>query len=1088
MKKRQKLLTAILVITLTVMMFPLAVFAADEDSAPKRNGDQAKRTIMLYACGADLETEAAMATYNLKQILSSSFSNDEDIKFLIMTGGSHEWQIENSYLTFPDGVDLPADAVVEYDSKTGEYSDQPSDPRSQVSNVYNQIWEAKGIDADSNAGKMVLLDGNGITQKDDAVKSQDELMSDPDTLKAFINYGVENYPAEKYDLILWDHGGGPEGGFGADEHYYESDALDAKEIMSFAGIVDALSDNEVTKQGDSDPDNDAKFDFIDFDACLMNSVELALAISDYTDYYIASAETEPGYGQYYGPRAEKDGKQYIGWLDELGDPDQDVIYNDEGGTFELGKVIVDDFYNFYEKETGDGCSQDGTLAVIDTKKMISGHFIDTMTAMAEQLTREAAGLDEEKIVQFYDELKSYFNSIEYSDYELFDLGQVASLLSVVNSEISEKDFDKEDDYYINCNNYGGISRELLQMLYGGSEESFMYAKGTSGIKSKEQFYRTKDSSLEYGSMAPSCMSIYFPGRFYTYSAPDYMESIDSVIDKMPDGDKRKEFLQAYEKTVSYYDLILYSGKIIDSLLNDAGDDFDVRSKSELDLDMFMKFFKDKGRGVWKELAIPAISKIQGVPKEEVDEHYLDEWFEALISQQVEDAVYAKEVTIEKQGEDENDACKVIINNARKRIVESVERNIVAELPAVEDYMKTLRPADQAVIQSAGGLSLGTVEGRMASAPEGTSIADMIKWYNSTGGEWDIDALENKWFAVSDAQNGIHAVSIFSNDEDGIVIPAVRGTSADGPETDRFMFVEFDCEKNDDGCYPLTAVWFIDQEAGPIRVEPKQLTGEITVTPVMWIRTFVGDYLPPVSKTSFTVSADNADNISLKYMDISEIEDIADVDGDGKAIDSNITIKDLYGRSIAVTDRIHIKNVKIKPAVYTGKDLAPKAVVTYEGKTLRSGVDYILDPGLTEDPKTGDYNTCKIIKPGTYEVRLDGKSRFYGTCYMTFQVTKKANTMKIKAKNATVRYSKLKKRSQKLKVSKVIKFISRGQGTKSYKKVGGNKKITVNKKTGKVTVKKGLKKGRYKVRIKVTAKGNSTTKSITKTVTCKVIVK
>ena len=87
---------------------------------------------------------------------------------------------------------------------------------------------------------------------------------------------------------------------------------------------------------------------------------------------------------------------------------------------------------------------------------------------------------------------------------------------------------------------------------------------------------------------------------------------------------------------------------------------------------------------------------------------------------------------------------------------------------LEDYMKTLRPADQAVIQSAGGLSLGTVEGRMASAPEGSSIADMIRWYKSTGGEWDIDALENKWFAVSDAQNGIHAVSIFSNDEDGIV--------------------------------------------------------------------------------------------------------------------------------------------------------------------------------------------------------------------------------------------------------------------------------------------------------------------------------
>ncbi|MBR2547497.1 MAG: hypothetical protein IKF07_04825 [Eubacterium sp.] len=1079
------MVTAILILTLTMMMFPLAVFAADGDTAPERNGEKAKRTILLYACGADLETEAAMATYNLRQILASRFSSDDDINFLIMTGGSHEWQIDKEYLDFSD-VKVPDDAVVEYDQYEPERS-ETLDPKSQVSNVYNQIWEAKGLDADTGAGKMVLIDGDGITKDDEAVKSKDELMSDPDTLKAFIDYGVNNYPAEKYDLILWDHGGGPEGGYGVDEHYYESEAEGAQEIMSFAGIVDALSDNAVTK---NDADGDGKkdkFDFIDFDACLMNSIELALAISDYTDYYIASAETEPGYGQYYGPRAENDGKQYKGWLDELGDPKNDAKYDAPDGTYELGKVIVDDFYNFYEKETGDGHSQEGTLAVIDTEKMIKGHFIDTMTAMVRQLTDEAAAPDEE-CIQFYDELKSYYNSIEYSEYELFDLGQVASLLSVVNSELSEADLDREDDYYINCNNYGGFSRELLKMLYGGSEESFMYARGTSGIMSKEQYYSTKDGSLGYGALAPSGMSIYFPGRFYTFSAPDYMDSIDPVIDKMPDGDKRKTFLKAYEQTVSYYDLILYTGKIIDSLLNDEGDDFDIKSKSDVDLDMFMKFFKDEQLGVWKELAIPAISKIQGVPKEEVDEHYLDDWFKVLVSQQVEDAVYAKEVTIEKQGEDENDACRVIVKNARKRIVESVERSIVAELPAMEDYIRTLRPTDQSIIQSAGGLSLGTVEGRMTSAPEGSSIADMIRWYKSTGGEWDIDALENKWFAVSDAQNGIHAVSIFSNDEDGIVIPAVRGTSADGPETDRFMFVEFACEKKDDDSYPLTAVWFIDQEAGPVRVEPEQLTGEIAVTPVMWIRTFVGDYLPPVSKNSFTVSADNADNISIKYMDISEIEDIADVDGDGKALDSNITIRDLYGRSIAVTDRIHIKNVKIKPAVYTGKDLAPEAVVTYEGDTLRSGVDYILDPGLTEDPKTEEYYTCKIIKPGTYEVRLVGKSRFYGTCYMTFQVTKKANTMKIKAKNAMVRYSKLKKKSQKLKVAKVIKFIDKGQGTRSYKKISGSKKITVNKKNGKVTVKKGLKKGRYKVRIKVTAKGNSTTKSITKTVTYKVVVK
>lgn len=49
--------------------------------------DKAERTILLYCCGADLETNGGMATYNLKQILGSNFSSDDDINFIIMTRG-----------------------------------------------------------------------------------------------------------------------------------------------------------------------------------------------------------------------------------------------------------------------------------------------------------------------------------------------------------------------------------------------------------------------------------------------------------------------------------------------------------------------------------------------------------------------------------------------------------------------------------------------------------------------------------------------------------------------------------------------------------------------------------------------------------------------------------------------------------------------------------------------------------------------------------------------------------------------------------------------------------------------------------------
>jgi hypothetical protein len=100
--------------------------------------------------------------------------------------------------------------------------------------------------------------------------------------------------------------------------------------------------------------------------------------------------------------------------------------------------------------------------------------------------------------------------------------------------------------------------------------------------------------------------------------------------------------------------------------------------------------------------------------------------------------------------------------------------------------------------------------------------------------------------------------------------------------------------------------------------------------------------------------------------------------------------------------------------------------------------------------------------------------------------KKDNPLKVSAVKATVKYSKLKKKNQTLKVEKVLK-VTKAKGTVTYKKTDGNKKITIDKKSGKVTVKKGLKKGTYKVKIKVTAAGTTSYKSAYKTVTVKVVV-
>ena len=91
--------------------------------------------------------------------------------------------------------------------------------------------------------------------------------------------------------------------------------------------------------------------------------------------------------------------------------------------------------------------------------------------------------------------------------------------------------------------------------------------------------------------------------------------------------------------------------------------------------------------------------------------------------------------------------------------------------------------------------------------------------------------------------------------------------------------------------------------------------------------------------------------------------------------------------------------------------------------------------------------------------------------------KDANTMTAKAVPKTVKYSKVRRAKQTVKAITV----KNAKGTVSYKKVSGSTKLTVNAKTGKITVKKGTKKGTYRASVKVTAAGNGDYKSLTKIV-------
>ena len=232
-------------------------------------------TIMVYMCGTDLESRSGMGTSDLQEMLNARFG--DSVNLLVYTGGCKGWK------------------------------------NNLVSSSGNQIWQVKN-------GQLVCLEKNLGSVS----------MTDPSVLSGYIRWCVKNYPASRYELILWDHGGGSVSGYGYDEKFASSGS------MSLAGVDSALKSAGV------------KFDFIGFDACLMATAETALTLTQYADYLIASEETEPGVGWYY-----------TDWLTAFGK-------NTSIPTVELGKQIVDSFVDTCaEKCRG----QLTTLSVIDLAEL-----------------------------------------------------------------------------------------------------------------------------------------------------------------------------------------------------------------------------------------------------------------------------------------------------------------------------------------------------------------------------------------------------------------------------------------------------------------------------------------------------------------------------------------------------------------------------------------------------------------------------------------------------------------------------------------------------------------------------------------------
>ncbi len=236
-------------------------------------------TVMVYMCGTDLESQGSMATYDLNEMVSASYG--DNVRVIVFTGGCKKWHVNG------------------------------------ISTKVNEIFRVYGDGRKNNFECLTDNAGNST-------------MVNPDNLESFIEFCEDNYEANRYALILWDHGGGTVSGYGYDEKYPSAGSMTLDEI-----------DEALTEA-------DVKFDFIGFDACLMATTENAIMLSEHADYMIASEESEPGIGWYYTT-----------WLNAVGK-------NTSLPTVEIGKSIIDSFVSQCRKDTP---RQSATLSVVDLAEL-----------------------------------------------------------------------------------------------------------------------------------------------------------------------------------------------------------------------------------------------------------------------------------------------------------------------------------------------------------------------------------------------------------------------------------------------------------------------------------------------------------------------------------------------------------------------------------------------------------------------------------------------------------------------------------------------------------------------------------------------
>lgn len=231
-------------------------------------------------------------------------------------------------------------------------------------------------------------------------------MGSTSTLQDFITWGVQTYPADRISLILWNHGGAMRG-VCYDENY-KKDSLTNSEVKTAVA-------NTFTSLGRSTSD---KFEWIGYDACLMQVQDIAEFNSQYFNYMVASEESEAG-----------NGWDYDTWIDN-------AYKNDT--TTNILTAIVDGFIADTNKQyqQNNWGPSDQTLSWLDLSYMST--YKTAWESMASALSSPLSSLGKTSFQNIMKNCKYYGSDDDCEGYSYFGIFDAKDVMNKMknNSTIS----------------------------------------------------------------------------------------------------------------------------------------------------------------------------------------------------------------------------------------------------------------------------------------------------------------------------------------------------------------------------------------------------------------------------------------------------------------------------------------------------------------------------------------------------------------------------------------------------------------------------------------------------------------------------